>query len=652
MLRRLLLHGHLNESTKEISLNAVSVRGAIITDELDLSDESISVRLTLDHCKIEGIDATRTTFTQRAEFSGANFIRTARFERAIFSQVAWFDKTTFAQNADFEGATFTEVAWFDKTTFIQDASFNKATFAELVSFRSATFSKDAWFSELTFDADAWFRGAYFTQFAVFDKTTFAQDAAFRDAAFAHHTSFSEATFTQEAGFDKTTFAQEASFREATFTRKASFNSAIAHLLNFSEAVFNSPELGSFAAETVCLDGTKFRSRIRFTALCKSLNMAHAQFDEGGHLQVRGASITFPGAEFLARTIIADPGDAPFTDEFFSAAEVTMEGELAEGLKALRGTKTSITDLRSANVKDMVLSSINLTDCHFLGAHGIDTLRIDSSCDMRSSKELPGRWRLPNSRRKIIVEELNFRKPNHRTSATPTPAIAATADTQTLQEGAPAAALDIATIYRDLRRGLESSKNEPGAADFYYGEMEMRRRSTDTAWAERVLLWLYWAVSGYGLRALRAFSMVALVIVGAGVIFSTVGIAPPSDPAAIARSIDVTAEMIVRPPEVPTVVDASTLPDSVAAVSPTTAVPSVSVTRSTGVITDPTPEPQEPPNIGDGFELAARNSVVLLRNPGDRVALTPVGTVTDITLRLLTPVLLGLGLLALRGRTKR
>jgi hypothetical protein len=35
---------------------------------------------------------------------------------------------------------------------------------------------------------------------------------------------------------------------------------------------------------------------------------------------------------------------------------------------------------------------------------------------------------------------------------------------------------IAGLYRALRKGREDLKDEPGAADFYYGEMEMRRRA--------------------------------------------------------------------------------------------------------------------------------------------------------------------------------
>jgi len=38
---------------------------------------------------------------------------------------------------------------------------------------------------------------------------------------------------------------------------------------------------------------------------------------------------------------------------------------------------------------------------------------------------------------------------------------------------------------ELRKGLEDAKNEPGAADFYYGEMEMRRREYESLW-QRVL----------------------------------------------------------------------------------------------------------------------------------------------------------------------
>ena len=61
---------------------------------------------------------------------------------------------------------------------------------------------------------------------------------------------------------------------------------------------------------------------------------------------------------------------------------------------------------------------------------------------------------------------------------------------------------LATLYRQLRKAQEDIKDEPGAADFYYGEMEMRRHAQTAPAAERAIIWLYWLISGYGLRALR------------------------------------------------------------------------------------------------------------------------------------------------------
>jgi hypothetical protein len=71
---------------------------------------------------------------------------------------------------------------------------------------------------------------------------------------------------------------------------------------------------------------------------------------------------------------------------------------------------------------------------------------------------------------------------------------------------------ISDLYRALRKGLEDSHDAPGAADFYYGEMEMRRHDPDTSQGERTLLFAYWLVSGYGLRTTRALMSLAATIV--------------------------------------------------------------------------------------------------------------------------------------------
>lgn len=68
------------------------------------------------------------------------------------------------------------------------------------------------------------------------------------------------------------------------------------------------------------------------------------------------------------------------------------------------------------------------------------------------------------------------------------------------------------MYRQLRKAREDSKDEPGAADFYYGEMEMRRRQLRYRRAERWLLQAYWSLSGYGLRAARALAWLVTAMI--------------------------------------------------------------------------------------------------------------------------------------------
>jgi hypothetical protein len=172
---------------------------------------------------------------------------------------------------------------------------------------------------------------------------------------------------------------------------------------------------------------------------------------------------------------------------------------------------------------------------------------------------------------------------------------------------------IAAIYRSLRKGREERKDEPGAADFYYGEMEMRRHSSysedralsselpykapsleafanydntrRTPWAEKLVLWLYWLVSGYGLRAGRALAALVITIALGAVLLSLFGF-----------------------------------------------------------------DGDEPPEAG-AVIFAIESSISLLRTPDTKI-LTDGGHVVHIVLRLAGPLFFGLAIFSLRGRVKR
>lgn len=73
--------------------------------------------------------------------------------------------------------------------------------------------------------------------------------------------------------------------------------------------------------------------------------------------------------------------------------------------------------------------------------------------------------------------------------------------QPLEAADPAA---VEVLYRQLRAGLEASKAAPAAADFYFGEMEMRRLAAPRVSAERFWLAVYKWFGGYGVRAWRPF----------------------------------------------------------------------------------------------------------------------------------------------------
>jgi len=187
-----------------------------------------------------------------------------------------------------------------------------------------------------------------------------------------------------------------------------------------------------------------------------------------------------------------------------------------------------------DVATLTLSELDLAACLFQGAHHLDQLRIEGARPFAST---PTGWKFGRvggqgvpvwrwTRRQTLAEEHHWRA-GRRLPAAPSgrphpqlvgwsgPEVRAP-DWLAGRSGRRVLPLRpgrIAVLYRALRKAQEDSKDEPGAADFYYGEMEMRRLASGTPWGERVILWLYWLVSGYGLRGLRALAWLVAVVVG-------------------------------------------------------------------------------------------------------------------------------------------
>ena len=95
----------------------------------------------------------------------------------------------------------------------------------------------------------------------------------------------------------------------------------------------------------------------------------------------------------------------------------------------------------------------------------------------------------------------------------------------------AAQADLADVYRALRKGREDSKDEPGAADFFFGEMQARKRARSPGTFEGLILRLYRTVATYGLGASRPAVVLLLLVLCGTLMSSNYGFVSPKEAAA-------------------------------------------------------------------------------------------------------------------------
>lgn len=161
---------------------------------------------------------------------------------------------------------------------------------------------------------------------------------------------------------------------------------------------------------------------------------------------------------------------------------------------------------------MVLRNVDVSQTVFVNAINLDQIRLEGRC--RYLRTPRPDWRqnrfLHRSSRAVIGAEDMWRR--NRIGAAR--AIRFPPDSVAFHNTRDAVAepASIAPVYRYLRKALEDGKDEPGAADFYYGEMEMRRLDRARPQTERALIAAYWAISGYGLRASRALCALMAVMI--------------------------------------------------------------------------------------------------------------------------------------------
>ena len=553
-----------------------------------------------------------STFASGVLFNSASFAKGAIFSMATFASIITFDSIQCAGDADFRAVTFTDGVHFNSAVFAGRADFSMSTCTGMALFRSTAFGGGADFRAITFTSSADFRSTSFTGDTIFWSTTFSGFANFNSATFSGFATFSSATFAAMVDFSSTAFTGRAEFRSAAFSAHADFNSAtFSSDLLFQEAVFDGLQ---HVGPLMCAGEVNFdRARLTGTqvtieASARAASFERAAFEGSAVLRLRYATVD------LSRVALSTPMALQTWPVAFATRSGSAIGEhlLASGSLT---PEVKLASLEGMDAAQLVLTDIDLTLCQFTGAFHLDQIQIGFGCRFARPPEswqwrglFPARW----SPRKVLAEEQYWRAAAGGRAGRGWPA---GPHHEVPERGAGPD--DLVGAYQQLRKAFEEARNEPDAADFYYGEMEMRRRDAQRPRAERWLLWLYWLASGYGLRASRALS---LLMVAMGVTLAlTVLFGLPDD-------------------------------------SPN---PRTSGTYGGGVVQTTTKTPDPVLSLPWGKRVTAErtkkaalvvvNSVVF-RSSGQNLTLP--GTVIEMASRIGEPVLLGLAALAIRSRVKR
>ncbi|TVP36453.1 hypothetical protein A3L22_28880 [Streptomyces griseus subsp. griseus] len=551
-----------------------------------------------------------------ARFGWATFSGDARFDGATFSGDAWFDEATFSGVARFDEATFSGMQTrFGWTIFSGGAHFGGTIFSGDAQFHEASFPGGAQFYKASFSGVAQFRRAFFSGGTRFDEASFSRDARFDEASFSGDALFHKVSFSGDAQFHKASFSGVARFDEASFSGNAQFHRAsFSGDAQFEEAQFEvASRLGPLVCgQRVVLDAAVFQQPVTAEIAARQVSCARTRWAATATLHLRYADLDLRDAVFEYPVLIA-ARPTPFPLSSAPRAQALPETKLSDSSPGVR-----LITLGGVDAAHLALHDIDLSRCRFAGAIHLDQLKVDGWCTFDTT---PGRgwgwgspWRW--SRRNVLVEEHHWRvRATRRSDSDAT--LAWTGLTQDAPELKPAA---VAALYRQLRKSLEDGKNEPDAADFYYGECEMRRHDPGRPGGERALLTLYWALSGYGLRATRALAWLGTAMTVTVTLMTLWGL--PAD----APKQTTTGRQVAAGQKVVLITDT---PDPVAPTGPLAErVTTERLEKSLRVVI---------------------NSVIFRSSGQD---LTTTGTYIEMTSRLAEPVLLGLAVLAVRSRVKR
>ncbi|WP_311713618.1 pentapeptide repeat-containing protein [Streptomyces doebereineriae] len=618
-----LLDSVRDPETGRAGFGSAKFTGAVFSEAANFSSVHFLGEATFHRTRfLEDAQFGGAKFQSKIEFVDSEFKKECRFEGARFHGVAIFNNTTIEGAASFTNCTFSSMAefralQFSRASFVQAifgdrCAFTQSTFNKRTKFTNAQFARTADFSSSSFHSLAQFVSAKFHSVvtfseasiseAFFSSATFDREADFHNTVFGRAV-FSEALFSASANFDNTRFTRKSYFTDSVFSKAALFRGAKFHQdVHFVRAAFErAKRMGPIISHgCIVFSGATFERPIILELSAVDLSFQQAEWSSTGVLRVRHAKVDLSGAYFSSNMVVATMPN-PFRNAEGSALD---DSPISESLPA------KITSLQGTDVAKLLLVDADLRECQSPGAMHLDQIRLEGECQFSNSPrgiQVNG-WRITRwPPRRVLAEEVEWRS----TSQSPRGWSINTSATSTT----PAA---LSANYRHLRKSFEDSKNEPDAADFYYGEMEMRRNDRTRPRSERYLLAIYCLVSGYGLRAGRALVWLAFTIVATltGLVFWGL---PSQAPMTVSNGVihGRTFEEVTKTPK---------------PVNPSGPIHDRATLQ----------------RFEKGFRVVVNS--VAFRSSGQ--VLTTSGTYIEMSSRIIEPVFLGLAVLAIRSRIKR
>ncbi|TAJ09095.1 MAG: pentapeptide repeat-containing protein [Nitrospirae bacterium] len=350
-----------------------------------------------------------------------------------------------------------------------------------IDFTDSTF-ENADFSAIEFESGVKFEKSIFRKQSTFEEAKFKGIASFAEAYFASGIDFSVAHFIEETSFkgtrfeglplfESTQFGQKATFISAKFKMGATFDKVIFEAdVNFSLAVFS-----GYA---------KFSDKVQFK---KSAGFWQVEFAEAAFLNTTCAEkMDFTGAVFNGRFSYWEC----LQQEMLFVASRFQAGALFVGKRE----SLLFSDSKYVNFDETFFGQPNLVhfqhvDLSRCSLLGVDLREIDFSLGVWRRPGRMGTWR-----RNVLFTI----RPEKTVRA------------------------ELEVAYRQIRQSFEDRRNYPQAGDFYYGEMEQRRKRSLEQGHLPLLTILYMGLSGYGQKPARALLVLLGYLVSITLLYSYLG----------------------------------------------------------------------------------------------------------------------------------